>query len=640
MTGITAVAMLLGYLTCGAKADVRMPLTPDMVFSEMALGDATKLVDEQNAIGDPAAGKGLRPEHPFFAGWTVWHYPVSVLIDLRSTVHVTRLFIYNETGEAPLTLSTGKPFQWKSTDVTLNGYKEWREFKMDSDTRYVQITLPKPASIAEIALYVDHLPASPKESEAKLPVYHSRVPVDQFIGTNSFITEPPDKMAAALGFVREYHDWQWDTEGPGHKIRFEPSGASGASPWKFDEYYGELNKLGVTTCPCIQQSNPVLFPGDKMSWKPVAKGADTEDPKSYSLHAAHLFQYAARYGSTHVPDSELALAEDQPLRSGLGSLRYIEDWNEPDNTWNDRESHFTPYELAAMTSADCDGDQGRLGNGFGVKSADPKMHLVMAGLSGIGLDYLRAMKFWSDVHRGPGNFPASAINLHHYSNDGNESQPFRNFGISPEADHVYETFSNIANWIHCNLPKQELWVTEFGYDTDPKSPIHSPSIGSYSSDEIQAIWLVRTYFALAAAGVDRAAMFMFRDVKTGDGGVFNTCGMVTTLPGWQPKPSYYHIATLKHRLAGYHFDSIVESGKPDVLTYRFTAPGGRTAYAVWCSTSEDLHVPDVRIPVSGRHAVRVDFVDDSLDGKASPITITNGAVTLEAREKPVLILVQ
>lgn len=43
-----------------------------------------------------------------------------------------------------------------------------------------------------------------------------------------------------------------------------------------------------------------------------------------------------------------------------------------------------------------------------------------------------------------------------------------------------------------------------------------PQIGSYSPDEVQAQWLVRSYFEVAAAGADRAAMYMLRDVDQKD----------------------------------------------------------------------------------------------------------------------------
>jgi hypothetical protein len=630
---------LLTALTGTGKADTRIVLRPDMVLNETAIGDASKLVDEQNAIGDPATGKGVRPTRPFFPGWTAWQYPVHVLLDLGVSRHLTHLFLYNESGNNSLTLSTGRPFAWKPQPIGLNGYQVWAEVPLNVTTRYLRFTLDRPTSLPEIALYADGaLPPvpAPTRPPKRLP---TQATMDQFIGTNAFIDDPPDKLAVPVGFVREYHNWQWDTEAPDKQVRFQPSGAAGGKAWFFDDYYARLKALGVTVCPAVQQSTPAYFPGNDMEAKPVPTGKSSENPDSYALHAAHLFQYAARYGSAPVAGERLQIAPDQPRRSGLGSLRYIENWNEPDKTWRGREGRFNPYELAAMCSADYDGDQGRLGKNVGVRNADPHIRLVMGGLAGIHLDYLRAMKLWADGNRN-GDFPADVLNLHHYSSDGTEEQAFKTTGISPEADRLRAKFAEIVAWRNANLPRCEVWVTEFGYDTNPKSPLHAPAIGLYTAQEVQGMWLLRSYFALAAAGVDRAAMFMFRDTKTDGTGVFETCGLVTEKGQWTPKPSYFYLATLKKRLAGMRFTGDVPSGKPDVTVYRFTGAGGKAAYAVWCPTSDGRTVPEIPLAVSGKTATRIEFTNDTPDGRATPLRVQNGQVQVTSCEKPVLILTQ
>jgi hypothetical protein len=466
--------------------------------------------------------------------------------------------------------------------------------------------------------------------------------MDQFIGTNAFIDDPIDKLTASVGYVREYHNWSWDTEAPDHLVRFQPSGAAGGGAWFFDDFYGKLKAGGVTVAPSIEGNATVLFPGSKGGDKPLATGADPEAPASYIVHAKHLFQYAARYGSTAVPQSELAIAPDQPQKSGLGLLQYIENWNEPDATWVGRTGYFSPYELAAMCSADYDGDQGRLGNNVGVHNADPKMQLVLGGLSRDRLDYLQSMKLWADYHRG-GDFPADVINFHHYSSDAGDDGGFKTTGISPEADKMREKFTNIVTWCHANIPGRQVWVTEFGYDTNPASPVHAPAIAPYTAEEVQGIWLLRSYLALAAAGVDRASMYMFRDTGPAtDGGVFATSGMVTQKGEWTPKPSYYYIATLKHRLAGFKFDSDVTPltlSSKNILAYRFSGPAGATAEVIWCSTSAGTSVDNVPIPVrTGAKTTLVDFTDDSLNGTAAPVTSQNGFVTISVHEKPLIII--
>ena len=106
--------------------------------------------------------------------------------------------------------------------------------------------------------------------------------------------------------------------------------------------------------------------------KPVPSGQDTEDPHSYKAHADHMFQYAARYGYQKVADMNLKLATNQNRESGLGYLKYLENWNEPDRTWGPPANHFSPEAYAAMGSADRDGHEGTMGSTFGIKNADPR----------------------------------------------------------------------------------------------------------------------------------------------------------------------------------------------------------------------------------------------------------------------------
>ena len=301
--------------------------------------------------------------------------------------------------------------------------------------------------------------------------------MDRLIGVNAFIDDPIERIAPPGGFVREYHPWGWDVEGKDHALRFQPSGAAGGNAWSFDDYYRKLKAAGCEVVPCIQQAPTWMFGTAREDDKPRVRGSDPTNPATYRRHAAHLFQYAARYGARKLPDAALTLAPGQPRVSGLGLLGWIENWNEPDKTWWGRASRFDPEELAAMCSADYDGDQGRMGPGVGVKAADPAMRLALGGLAGLDLGYLKAMKRWSDAHR-DGSFPADALNLHHYSSTAGE-QGFtkETVALSPEADHLKEKMEAIVAWRDKELPGKAVWLTEFGYDTHPGSPLYARPLG-------------------------------------------------------------------------------------------------------------------------------------------------------------------
>ena len=503
-----------------ADTSQKIALVPAMVVNETGFGNAKKLVDEQAAAGDPKAGHGGTPAAAWFPEWTAWHYPARAFLDLGHAYRLTDVYLYDGEGSGRVTVSAGQPFRWTPlfTDGLTN-YQVWNAHPVAVTTRFLEITLADAGTkMPEVVLY-----GTPAGLRATVPppAPHVLPTMDRLIGVNAFIDDPLDKMTVG-GFVREYHNWDWD-EGDSHdypgyphnRNKWNPSYGAGGG-WNFDRYYARLKAAGVTVCPAIQGSTTWLrAPGQgKPSDKPVPPGGDAAQPASYAAHANHLFQYAARYGSAPVPEALLKLAPDQPRRSGLGLLRFYENWNEEDGWWGGREAYFQPEEFAAMCSADYDGDQGRMGRTFGVKNADPGAQLVMGGLAGLSLDYIKTMKAWADTHRG-GDFPGDVLNFHHYSNNGGEQQ-LGQVGISPEADDLQGKAAALVDYARRSLPGKQVWVTEFGYDTNPHSPQRAPAIGPYSQEEVQGQWLVRSYLALAAAGVDRAAMYLLRDVNAAD----------------------------------------------------------------------------------------------------------------------------
>ncbi len=481
------------------------------------------------------------------------------------------------------------------------------------------------------------------------------ITIDQFMGVNGFIDDPIEVLAVA-GIVREYHPWVWD-EGdgkeypgyPNNKNKWAPAYGGGGG-WNFDTYYKryQASKSPVVPAPVIQNSVPWLTSDGEA--QPVPKGSNALDPRSYVAHADHLFQYAARYGKTKVGDDKLKLAEGQPRESGLGLVTYFENWNEPDKWWKGAPGspgNFKAEEFAAMSSADYDGHCRGMGETVGVRNADPEARFVMGGLAGQERDnqipYLTAMKAWSDQHRN-GSFPADVINFHHYSRDAQH-------GISPEADKLKDKLREIATWRDKNLPDRELWLTEFGYDTNSATQQGVPKIGSMNEYVVQGAWNIRSYLIAAAAGMDRAFLFMIRDSNYQDKMQFSSSGLVyygdgsnPMPPGKKkhdPKPSWFYVATMKATLAGMVFDAEVPSGNPDVWVYRFKKQSGSGgAYAVWCPTAKDLSVKGFALKLGGAKTARlVTLADGEAQGKSAPLALKGGSASVDVSEVPAFVVV-
>jgi len=478
----------------------------------------------------------------------------------------------------------------------------------------------------------------------------AQLTMNDFIGINAFIDDPTAKLTP-IGNVREYHNWSW----------IEGNGASGypgypnnqdsfvlfGGTWNWDTYFSSMQQAGLFAYPVVQGGVAWL---NNSAVPPVAANADPTMPASYAAHADVMFQFAARYGKTTVADSLLKLASGQPRSSGLGTVGYYEDWNEEDAWWilPNNQPLFSPAVYAAMASADYDGDQQRMGTTVGVKNADPTAKMVMGGLSGQGQSltdwetnvttYVDGIRTWAAMARG-GSFPADVINFHFYD-FGTSS-----VAVSPEAIGLKDTMSLLKAYRDANLPGTELWITEFGFDTDPQSVLHAPAIGPNSATVVQGQWIVREYLALVAAGFDRAFLFVSRDsCNTSDSACatqFDTSGVMGIKGDWTPKTSYYFIATLRNRLASFAYLGEQTSGNANVLVYKFKDPKSSAgAYVVWAPTSNATTVPGYVLAVGRASTVSaVALTDGSMTGTSTALTPAASNVQVDVSETPTIVLV-
>lgn len=636
----------------------KVQLDPSMVIDETGLpNNAGALVDEQELVGEPRPGPISQTGEPEpVSDWNfpfnrAWLQGPTAVIDLGASYDLTGFTFFKGARMSDMTVYTGEPFQWEEQiSKPGGGSKNWITVPMNATTRYIRLHfdnggLTTPAFPPyEIVL---HGVANEEREAPPEPVPHGYALMDDFIGINAFIDDPFDKMAVA-GNVREYHNWRWDevniSQYPNNVKSFNPSNAAGGNSWFFDEYYTMLNGMGVDVFPDIKETFNHEWFGNNVNNKPVKAGDDPLLPQSYDMIADHAYQYAARYGSTQVADGLLKLRDNQPRLSGLGLLDYIEIGNEQDQDWNGRGAFFTPLEYAAMASAVYDGHAGAMGQTFGMKNADPDVKFVMAGLAGIEVDYVRAMKFWSDYNRPNGDFPVDVINFHHYSNSrGSQHQTSDTKGISPEDDRLLEKAGAMVDYRNRYLPGVQVWVSEFGYDTNPDSTQGVPQIGTFSREEVQGQWLLRSLLTYAAAGVERAQIYMLRDAGEADNSTkYATSGLVTSqATGQQPKVSWYYVYTLKNRLAGMRFVEEVESGNPNVMIYKFASGDGKNAYVLWCPTSNQTEVSAYGLDVGSQHETmtQVTMADKETEGLQSYLPVDGqGRISVHVTETPTIIL--
>lgn len=409
--------------------------------------------------------------------------------------------------------------------------------------------------------------------------------------------------------------------------------------------------------------------------------SQTSNPNAYLWYADWINQFTRRYGSTPtVNRNTLKLHPLEYTASALNAVGYMEIWNEQDKNFVGQQgsswrkiTQFESADYAALASASYDGHvntmiaenpDGEDNNGdpiihpdyvVGTNSADPNMKYVFGALTefdDLAIQYVDDVKAWCEVNRAGAEkvFPFDVVNFHHYSdnnwigNNGPDAEGFIPPAVSPEDDNyngvtfkeqlvkVKEHFSNPAN----GYGNVELWMSEFGYDTNENSPLRTPTImaNGITSDqqEIQGQWIVRTYLEIASAGWDRAMQFCIRDTDTDSKNpiTFESSGLVRDRENnHAPKKSYYYVYTMKENLRGTKFDrDDSENYSNNIRVYRFrNSESGEYVYAIWSPTSENRQLNNVRIdlPPNTSQATVVTSEVGDINGVRTSLSIQSDA---------------
>ena len=613
----------------GAYGDP-IPVSPVMVFDFSAHATPQGLFDEQGlgrADFDPA--QSLSPKTTWSPGFekASLYLPIRLIIDLGAVYQLHSLALFDTTGQGLLKVDYGKPGNWKPWfEDSLQLYGEWKEHIVPKplNTRFVRLSFYSPgAEVGEILFFgkktgdVDHGKKSEEKEEGPVPVFF-----DEFCGINGFVNDPVYKLSEVAGILREYHRWSWDEgnenknyEGfPNNRYAFAPSWARGEHwEWNFDAFYQKAKANGLQVAPSLGGCAPYLRDHDpkRSDDKPVLAKTDPEQPASYAALADYAFQFAARYGNHKVNGDRLKLKADQAKKSGLGLIEYLEDGNEPDRWWQGRGAYHRPVEYAARLSAFYDGHGGTLGENAGAKNADPNLPVVMGGLARPDTNYLRAMLLWSQYLRPDGEFPADVLNLHHYCNTGGDQwSGDTTRGRSPEAEGLYERLRSLDAWRDRHLPDCELWLSEYGYDTNPVSPQHAPD------EATQAKWLLRSTLLAQAAGIDRAFVYMLRDVSAESTTRYNSSGLTRELwHGHEPKMSWFCFSALRNALKGYVFSKKIIHPDPDVFMLEYQhKETGEKVIVLW-HAAESPRLLDLKSAGLETPSWQLRLVDNSRDGE-------------------------
>lgn len=440
-------------------------------------------------------------------------------------------------------------------------------------------------------------------------------------------------------------------------------------------------------------------------------------PASYLWYADWVTQFSKAYATDNTGNLTSFKVADGTA-AGQNKVGYIEIWNEQDKNWFDGAFagtptlpnliKFTAEEYAAMGGMAYDGfSQGSFLNGqkngvnypLGVKNTvNGKAKSVFGGLFDIGAAQWTFVKDVDDVCNANGTFgtstakrsgyatnpvvksPFDVLNFHHYCD--NSVTGLGTTGVAPELDNVAETgapaktFKKRLREIRAGVntrfgSTKELWLSEFGWDTNLESDERAEQAG-LTQEETQGRWMARIYLEIAAAKWDRAMQFCIRDEVTKatgfgskDGARYKSSGLIRDKPSnYAPKLSYWYVSTLRSTLANHYFaqelqcfDQITNSftfndvwryntpaGTPriylfknaqtslDTSTYAPIASANQDILAVWMPTASNATASNYKIYFSNfdgstsTPVTLVKTIPGDADGVRSALTMQFDAV--------------
>lgn len=562
-----------------------------------------------------------------------------ITIDFEVKKHIDYLYLFYKTAGQKITIQTGTAFNYENTIEYTSQKVGWNKVEINSDTRYVNLIFTNsPATPPyEVMAYGYDL----GETAVTQSAVHQNKTMGYLVGINGH-SKPYGNNSSDLecaGYFRDYTGWRAGYHVDSYTSTKGASDFSGATyTMRMDVIYAMLLSKKTESVPCFEfylHNNTGAH----------IDGSDKTLPQSYVMYAEFLYQYTLRYGNNPSNTTDLI-----KYRGGKQINKNLIKWIELGNEPNGEDSTgYTPYQLAALQSASYDGHCGTVvapsGSGVGIKNADPNIKVAMSGLAGIQTRYIKTMCFWLKNNRTDGTIGMDAFNVHTYCRTTITYNGYGiEVGISPESANFAGQLADLVEFRDKYYPDKEIWLTEFGWDTNQSYMTEGSAhaYGPYTGRQVQAMWLLRAYFILSSIGVDRAAMYMALDCGPEETSVgkYGTSGVITV--DGEKKDSYYYIYTLKNVMNDMYFVKTVDSGNEDVWVYQYENGQGKTCYALWCPTSDNVRVDGYQLNI-GEGATSVTLTEMAYgekSGVSSTLTPNNGVVSVNVSECPIIITVE
>lgn len=630
---------------------------------------AFNLFDE-NAYVDPKNQQGYNPKtspHPYqnTANYFPRNIGSRIVLDLQVPYRLAEIYLYDAGRSSDsVWVYTGNMQDWKMRAAFTTSGEGWRKFVVDDSTQYVMFRFSGwEAKVTEAVLYGCPFVAPPPE-----PPAHYTGPrlapktMREFLGVNTY-------QGVSLQWMKPFYNTRLYTmvdQLDADTVHAYPNNLFNLTVHGW--WNGAIQDYVMVSDSIVRFNNGRVWysilgvprwleqKGYSHFDRPLTElGMNPEDPLSYARHANLYWNLAAVYGGTKVDTSLIRGIFGQgghPKFSGRKLMNVFENGNEVDAYWVGNK-YWSPVEYFAISSADYDGHERKMGPRQGIRQADSNSNLMMSGFCNLDTNRARVLKFLCNTMRSDHRFLWQAgIQYHHYSTNGGGTLPGETFGhgtagLSPEEDSLRTRLARVREYTYRVQPDVECILGEYGYDKSRKSKVSAPLVPGYDAKQSQGIMLLRGINAVAFSGFDRLVIYWIKDDHGEDeASLFLSSGLIKQVATSQqePYPSWFYISTLVNWLGNYVPDKVVsESGPVWVYKYRHQVSRDSVAYFVYCPTHNGSRADNYNLKVgktSGKMALSIAMADNSTEGEATAVPISNGIIRIGVTEVPKILLMR
>jgi hypothetical protein len=389
-----------------------------------------------------------------------------------------------------------------------------------------------------------------------------------------------------------------------------------------------------------------------------------KDLPNRNTYAAHLrsakgtFVYASRGGSNaNVPDYPVQTG--QRMLKGYKIYNAIESSNEPNAWWSNTDGFWNGKTLFYHWSMAYDGNKGAYPN-TGVKHADPTIIYAASGLATDKPDQiLSAIETARELrgNRADGNIdvPFDVVNVHIYSSAEGQYGYGNSGGLPPEQGMIPQV-KNIVWTVENFAPTTQVWVTEWGWDQHPNSPLRAGQFGSYDREAVGGFWMVRAMLGMAAVGVDRSTYYRLAQDWPETGSNNSSLQFATMRLMSQPNDNDPTIIVRTRQgdyMAQYnefrnyvYYDSIA-TALPGVYAYRYKNQSNDSlVIALWSEEVTSIaggnasfteRTGTLTLPINAGSYKTRQFLDDGSSIMSSTTGTSTGTVPFTYAAKPIFI---